>query len=113
MRNMFLPMKRFGKVLVLSGAVALLMSCATASGPAMTGEQMAAAGVDGASMRSGRILAVTECAECHRFYWPHEYSPEEWPAITRKMGGRASLSKSQIKDLELYFVTMSKATREE
>ncbi len=90
----------------------MLTGCATISGTALTSEQMAAQGIDEMAMRRGRAIAVTSCAECHRFYWPREYSPEEWPGIARDMGGQASLSKAQIANLELYLVESSRTTRE-
>ena len=103
--------KRCAAAVLAFLAAALLIGCATMSEPGLTSERMAAAGVDEAAMRRGRALAVTTCAECHRFYWPHEYSAEEWPGIARKMGNRASLSKSQVDDLVLYLVTTSRAVR--
>jgi len=90
---------------------ALFLACATTSGPALTDEQMAELGVDEALLARGRALAVTECAECHRFYWPREYSSAEWPNIIKKMGDRASLRRSDIEALELYFVALSGAVR--
>ena len=98
-------------------AAGLLLSffaaaCATTGGSALTGEQLRAQGVDEAAYFRGRALSVTECAECHRLFRPSEYSPEEWGPIARKMGARASLGKDQIADMELYFVTASRARME-
>jgi hypothetical protein len=66
-------------------------------------------GADLESLRRGRALAVTECTGCHRLYWPNEYSPKEWTGIVRKMGARSSLSDSQMRDLESYYVSASQA----
>jgi hypothetical protein len=100
----------------MSGIIAagLLLSffaaaCATTGGSGLTSAQLKAQGVDEGAFRRGRALSVTECAECHRLYRPSEYSPEEWGPISRKMGARASLGKDQIADMELYFVTASRA----
>lgn len=64
---------------------------------------------DAESLRRGRILAVTECASCHRQYWPSEYSSQKWPSILQKMGKRASLDQNQINDLIQYHVAASRA----
>jgi mono/diheme cytochrome c family protein len=87
---------------------AFFVGCATNQVAVLTSEQMAAQGIDETALRRGRALAMTECTECHRFYRPHEYSPEQWPGIIERMGRRASLSGSQIEDVRLYFVTMSR-----
>jgi len=60
-----------------------------------------------ASIKRGRILATTECMECHRYYRPNEYSKKDWIPIVVKMGKRASLSGKQINDLQRFFQTNS------
>ena len=106
-----MPKKRFTITIMAILVAALFAGCATTSSPMLTSEELEELGVDEATLRRGRILAVTECAACHRFYWPSEYSPEEWPPIIRKMGNRASLSKDQVSELEAYMVTMSGKSR--
>ena len=54
-------------------------------------------------LRRGRALAITECASCHRFFFPREYSPEEWHRIIRVMGRRTSLDQRQVNDIDYYF----------
>jgi uncharacterized protein with PIN domain len=105
--------RKFAVAVLLFLAATSFLGCATTSEPVLTSEQMAARGIDEAAMRRGRALAMTECTECHRYYWPHEYSVEQWRGIVKKMGKRASLSKSQIEDLELYFVTTREAMQPE
>ena len=105
--------KRYWYAILIFISAGLGAGCATTAEPALTAESMAAEGVDAASVRRGRALAVTGCAECHRFYWPHEYSPEEWPRIVRKMRNRASLDSGQADAVELYFVATSRAMRKE
>ena len=70
-----------------------------------------APGTDLEALRRGRALAVTECTGCHRLYWPNEYLPKEWPGIVRKMSARSSLSDSQTRDLESYYVSASQAAQ--
>ena len=105
--------KRYTLAALIFLSAGLCIGCATTGEPALTAESMAAEGVDAAAMRRGRALAATECAECHRFYWPHEYSPEEWPGIVKKMGKRAALGREQTDAVELYFVTTSRAMRKQ
>lgn len=54
-------------------------------------------------LKKGRILAMTECAECHRYYSPEEYTPEEWDEIIRGKAQRLSLRADQVDALNLYF----------
>jgi len=93
-------------ILAFVAAAILIIGCATASELDATADHTATRGVDEAALRRGKVLAMTECTECHRYHWPHEYSAEEWPGIVKRMGKRAALSVSQTEDVELYFVTM-------
>ena len=68
-------------------------------------------GVDANSLACGRALVVTQCTGCHRFFWPHEYAPQQWPAIMSNMGQRAFLSRRRIGDMTRYMVAASRATR--
>ncbi|MDP8242549.1 MAG: hypothetical protein P9L94_00600 [Candidatus Hinthialibacter antarcticus] len=94
----------------------VFVGCETAQTVWMpTHEQLIALGdvsqhVEADSLRRGRILAVTECASCHRQFWPNEYSEREWPSILRKMGKRAFLDQDQVKDLINYHVAASRAS---
>lgn len=64
------------------------------------------------AVNRGRALSIRECSACHRFYFPKEYSPEEWSKIIRKMGIRMSLDQKQIEGLNLYFQLASSAWRQ-
>ena len=105
--------KRYVGAILIFLSTGLGAGCATTADQALMEESMAAEGIDAAGVRRGRALAVTGCAECHRFYWPHEYSPEEWPGIVRKMKNRASLDSGQADAVELYFAETSRAMRKE
>lgn len=94
------------------GVLTTLIGCMTSSNWLPTAEQlltrgMVPEGAESAALRRGRALAVTECAGCHRFYWPQEYPPGAWPKIVRDMGSRMSLGKEQAEALELYFLAAS------
>ena len=97
------------------GVVTAFIGCTTSTGMLpMPGELIARgtpAGADTGALRRGRALAVTECASCHRFYWPHEYTPGQWSTIAEQMGNLMSLSESQAKDLKLYFMAASRAAQ--
>ncbi len=90
-----------------------VFNCATNRGSLPTAEQLVGHPLADVTQletfRYGRSLAVTECATCHRFFWPHEYPPTEWPQIIRNMGRRASLDEAQINALTDYFVSASQA----
>ena len=99
------------------GISVVLSGCATTSMTLPTAAQLTAsgavpAGTDTQALRRGRALAVTECAGCHRFYWPGEHTAEQWPSIVRKMGNLASLNRRQIEDMELYFLAASQRQEE-
>jgi hypothetical protein len=78
----------------------------------LVGMGAAPSGVDTAALRRGRALVVTECAACHRLYWPAEYSPQQWRALARPMALRSSLGPEQARDVELYLITASRAVRD-
>jgi hypothetical protein len=104
-------------IIGVMGFVIFLFGCAASNRQLPMPEQLIAQGVitegvDATILLRGRALAVTECTSCHRFYWPQDYPPEAWRGIAKLMGKRASLSKTQIKDLELYFVGASRAAQE-
>ena len=90
----------------------LFLACGTYTGSLPTPEQLAASvginkGLDTDSLRRGRALAVTECVACHRFFYPREYSPEEWNEIILKKAKRLSLGKKQMEDIGFYLTTAS------
>ena len=92
-----------------------LSGCCTTYSPLPTEEELACMGAlsqetDYDSLRRGRALAVTECASCHRFLWPHEYPPEVWPALVNRMGRKTQLNRRQIGDVTRYMVAASRAT---
>jgi len=104
-------------IIGVMGFVIFLFGCAASNRQLPMPDQLSEKGVipgnsDPAALSRGRALAVTECAGCHRFYWPDEYSPDSWPGIITKMGDLASLNEKQIKSLESYFVAASQATQQ-
>lgn len=67
--------------------------------------------VDTKALNRGRALAVTQCSSCHRFFFPEEYSPDEWRVIIRNMAKRMLLNQKQLEAIDLYFHVASRALR--
>ena len=89
-----------------------LLACGMYQGSLPTLEQLAKSGdvpegLDMASLKRGRTLAMTECVSCHRFFYPREYSPEEWNEIILNKAKRLSLGKEQIVDIGLFYRMVS------
>ena len=103
--------------LAVTATVLLVASCRSAGLGMPTIRELATHGlppeVDVTALDRGRAIAITECAGCHRHYWPEERRPNHWSRILRKMGERASLSGEEVEDLELYFSTVSVLARRE
>jgi hypothetical protein len=109
-----MPYRRF--ILILGLLVLIFNGCSTLDSSLPTAEslliyEIVPKDVDTKALNRGRALAVTECSGCHRFFFPQEYSPEEWRRIIRAMGKRMSLGGKQIEDLNLYFQLTSRALR--
>lgn len=107
---------RYIYLIIITLSCAFLFSCKTNTASVLTFEQKVQhdeilEGIDKDSLKKGRALAKTECASCHRFYFPREYSPEQWTKIIRKKARRLSLGKEQMADINLYFQTESRSTR--
>lgn len=102
------------RTLLLVGVlmVAAIAGCVTADRYLPTADELiargaASANADRSALQRGRTLAITECAQCHRFFWPDEYSSSEWREIVRRMAPLSSLGANQSADLELYFIASS------
>ena len=101
-------------LLATAGVVGGLNGCAAGKASIPTVDALGAAGAlprgtDMDALRRGRAVLVTECAACHRLFLPHEYSPEQWRGIVKRMANRASLGEDQTADLELYLAVSSRA----
>ena len=99
--------KRFSLLIALAMA-----ACVITTRSLPTAEELPSAGEsDREALNRGRALAVTECAECHRFYWPEEYDAKQWEKIIHRMAPLSSLNKGQSKDLKGYMTTAAEAVR--
>jgi diheme cytochrome c len=107
--------KSFGALLtLLLMSLVVALGCAGGGRSLPTALQLPGPGQTPAQMQAlarGRALAVTECAACHRFFWPDEYPPEDWPEIMERMAPLASLSPKQGKELTAYMVAASRQVR--
>ena len=63
---------------------------------------------DVGSLRRGMVISQTECVDCHRIYWPAEFSADRWQGIARKMGRRAGLDRRQVEDMRFYLQSASR-----
>ena len=93
----------------------MLCSCTTdhtslLSQTQKTGGEIRLDNIENSLLRKGHVLARTECAECHRFYSPEEYTPEEWDRIIKEKAQRLSIRKDQVEALDYYFKTESIAS---
>ena len=91
----------------------LLAGCGATSMSLPTAEQLVANDIAGdadmGALKRGRALALKECSNCHRFYYPEEYKPQAWPRIIRSKGKRLLLNPKQTEELLLYFQLSSEA----
>jgi hypothetical protein len=63
--------------------------------------------IDQEAFNRGRAIAITDCASCHRHFYPGEYTPDEWESIIKSMSKRTSLDAEQTEDTVLFFKTSS------
>ena len=66
------------------------------------------ANADLASLNRGRVSAIMDCRECHRQYWPQEFTAKRWPDLADEMGEEAFLRDDEIDELIAYLVAASK-----
>lgn len=100
-------------ILAMGTLAAVLQSCTTTTRSMPTAERLVALGIVEAdanleALNRGRAIAIVDCRECHRQYWPQEFRSNRWPRLTRKMGDRASLRRDEIRDLRSYMIEASK-----
>ena len=104
-------MKKFLLFLVINTiglVMAFLLACQTTPASMPVYSSQLNAGVDAAAYNRGRNLALTDCASCHRIYYPKEYTAAEWKRIMPPMGKRASLSAEDVEDLLIYYTENGK-----
>lgn len=92
----------------------LFAGCAGPSGSLLMRKQLKQYGVadqDIPAFQRGKELAAMECAGCHRFFLPREYSSEEWKIIIPAQAKRLSIDKKQTADLKIYFQVTSRLQR--
>lgn len=66
---------------------------------------------DPETLERGRMLAIDNCAECHRLYAPHEYSPSDWIRIVQSKAEFVSLTPSELMDIARYYANASRQER--
>jgi hypothetical protein len=92
------------KRMTLALTLAFLVGCAVTAGHAIPDAESLAAvtGEDLDTLRRGRASYVRSCAECHRLYFPGEYTPAEWDRIAPEMGDRAGLGGRETAELTTF-----------
>lgn len=105
-------------ILVTSISAAVLQNCATTTWSMPTAERLVDLGIvepdaDLESLNRGRAIAIMDCRDCHRQYWPQEFTPKRWPRLTHNMGRLASMRNDQIDDLRFYMIEASKTVEAE
>ena len=108
-------MKNIPMTIAISAVCLVLFSCTAIrtslpEQPQNTGVEI---GMDkeNSLLKKGRALAMTECAECHRYYSPEEYTPEEWDGIIQSKAQRLSLRTDQIDAIDFYFKSESSVSK--
>lgn len=97
----------------LVAVAALLAGCATTNYSMPTPERLVELNIvesdaDLAALDRGRVMAIMDCRDCHRQYWPQEYSAKRWPRLARNMGKLSNMDDNEIDDLTAYLVAASK-----
>ncbi len=66
---------------------------------------------DPETLERGRALAISNCAECHRLYAPHEHSPSAWIRIVQSKSEYTSLTVGELTDIARYYANASRQER--
>jgi hypothetical protein len=105
--------KRISTVLLL---ILVAASCASVGGQRTvpTADRVAtASGMDPDALLNGRGLYTRNCMDCHRQYFPEEYTPAAWKSIIPAMGDRAGLSELETHNVLLFLSEASRMTRQD
>lgn len=100
-------------VLAAAAAASVLQGCASTPRSMPTPAKLVELGIvtpdaDLESLKRGRTIAIMDCRQCHRQYWPQEYSAKRWPRLSRNMGRLAAMDRDAINDLMDYMIAASR-----
>lgn len=94
------------KILSLTAATLLLVSCSTKKTIANTDTESPVKTVKTAELTpeltEGKNLYENSCARCHKLYEPKKYSQEEWKPILVRMQKKAKVDDIQIASIANY-----------
>ena len=104
---------RAAAIVAVSVLAASVQSCVSSSRSMPMPTRLVELGIvdadaDLESLKRGRTLAMMDCRECHRQYWPQEFKSKRWPRLSRNMGRLAAMRQDEIDDLIEYMVAASK-----
>ncbi len=96
------------------GAALTVISCATIEqlAPPVDGLVLRQATLEQLppeSLRGGRSIYITQCAQCHRPEPIGRYTEGQWKKILPRMGGQTTISAAQAADLEQYVMVTRRA----
>lgn len=105
-------------LLALGAMAAVLPGCVTGAWSMPSAARLVELGIvtpdaDLAALDRGRAMAIVDCRDCHRQYWPQQYETREWSHLAIDMGRRASMNEKQIGELRRYLIAASKTPRPE
>jgi DNA-directed RNA polymerase subunit RPC12/RpoP len=64
------------------------------------------AGLEAKRITVGREVYLSKCSECHRFFDPASYTPDEWSSWIGKMRGKAKLGARDSDELNVFLSTI-------
>jgi len=92
------------KILILTAATVLLVSCGTKKA-AQGVTEAAKPAVLKPELAEGKNLYENSCARCHKLYDPKKYSQEEWKPILTRMQKKAKLDDTQMASISNYITS--------
>jgi cytochrome c5 len=99
------------KLLTLTAAVLLLVSCGTKKAsaapatPASAVTEAPKAKELTPELAAGKNLYENSCAKCHKLYEPTKFSQEEWKPILTRMQKKAHLDDTQMASISSYITS--------
>ncbi|MDQ6469109.1 cytochrome c [Flavobacterium sp. LHD-80] len=97
------------KILTLTAAVLLLVSCGTKKAPAAPVAPAAPAVTETVKAKeltpelaAGKSLYENSCAKCHKLYEPTKFTKEEWQPILVRMQKKAKVDDTNMASITNY-----------
>ncbi|MDQ3002423.1 MAG: diheme cytochrome c [Fibrobacterota bacterium] len=111
--------RAFPPLSLACACLALILSgCAGGGGmPHPTAKNVEYAGRNGqvttvSTLKVGRKLYISRCAECHRLTDPKKLTPADWPEMVERMAENAKINPDQQRAITQYLVSVSAAAHD-